>query len=100
TRRAPISSVRFCLTTNDEIKFGDIIIIYFVGHGSSYKKDDTYGIIETLCPTDRDIVDGNNAPIPDISDREFNTILSRIAEVEGHRITVILDCCHAGGALR
>ncbi len=40
----------------------------------------------------------NDEAIPDISDREFNTIQSRIAETKGHRITVILDCSYGGFA--
>ncbi|KAK0475409.1 caspase domain-containing protein [Armillaria novae-zelandiae] len=101
--RANIINALLSLATNDEIQRDDNIIIYFAGHGSYYppsEDDDTYGFIETLCPIDRDIMDENGKPIPDISDREFNVILSRIAEVKGQRITVILDCCHAGGASR
>ncbi|KAK0475408.1 caspase domain-containing protein [Armillaria novae-zelandiae] len=101
--RANIINALLSLATNDEIKKGDNIIIYFAGYGSYYppsEDDDTYGFIETLCPIDRDIMDDNGRPIPDISDREFNVILSRIAEAKGQRITVILDCCHAGGASR
>ncbi|KAK0462334.1 caspase domain-containing protein [Desarmillaria tabescens] len=101
--RANIINALTSLAANDEVKFGDIIIIYFAGHGSSYPPSEdgvTYGVIETLCPLDRDSLDAYGKPIPDISDREFNTILSRIAEAKGHRITVILDCCHHSGASR
>ncbi len=38
--------------------------------------------------------------MPDISDRELNTILTLISLSKGHRITVILDCCHSGGVSR
>ncbi|KAK0431410.1 peptidase C14, caspase domain-containing protein [Armillaria borealis] len=96
--RANIISALLSLATNAEIKDGDIIIIYFSGHGSSYSSPDDvaiYGDIETLCPMDRDII-VNNEAIPDISDRELHTILSLIAEHKRSRITVILDCCHGG----
>ncbi len=42
----------------------------------------------------------NLSIIPDISDREINIILKCICHVKGHQITVILDCCHSGGATR
>ncbi len=65
--------------------------------------------IEALCPIDRDTIrvsnDGkpvldDDKYVPDISDREFNTILTQISRVKGDCITVILDCCYSGGATR
>ncbi len=56
--------------------------------------------LEALCPIDRGTPDVDGAPISDISDREINTILDQISRVKGHQITVILDCCHSGGATR
>ncbi|PBK95123.1 hypothetical protein ARMGADRAFT_863898, partial [Armillaria gallica] len=91
---ANIIDALLSLATNAEIKDGDIIIIYFAGHGSSYPSPDDvaiYGDIETLCPIDRDII-VNDEAIPDIGDRELNAILSLIAEYKRSRITVILDC--------
>ncbi len=49
---------------------------------------------------DRDTIDSNGIPIPDISDWELDTILSILSRTKGHRITVILDCCHAGSITR
>ncbi len=49
---------------------------------------------------DRDCPDEDGNPVPDISDREFNSILTQICCSEGHRITVILDCSHAGRSTR
>ncbi len=49
---------------------------------------------------DRDMLDENGVTIPDISDKEFNSILSQISCSKGHHITVILDCCHAGSITR
>ncbi|KAK0429625.1 hypothetical protein EV421DRAFT_1682310, partial [Armillaria borealis] len=85
------------LITNPEIAYGDNIIIYYSGHGSYYpphmEEDGHNDYTETLCPIDRDTLDGNGVPIPDISDRELNTILTLISRAKGHRITLILDCC-------
>ncbi|KAK0443321.1 peptidase C14, caspase domain-containing protein [Armillaria borealis] len=96
------------LSTNSKIQRSDHIIVFFSGHGSSYAcssyfKDDIgrSGNVEVLCPMDRT---SRNVPhrsiIPDISDREINVILKRICHAKGHQITVILDCCHSGGATR
>ncbi len=56
--------------------------------------------VEAFCPMDRDSRDSKGVPIPDISDREVNTILSQIVNEKGSRITCILDCCHAGSITR
>ncbi|PBK65075.1 hypothetical protein ARMSODRAFT_838940, partial [Armillaria solidipes] len=91
------------LSTRHEIQHGDNIIIYFAGHGSSYKCSDYYieggtsaeGYIEALCPMDRTTSctdSSTNSSIPDISDREINTILTEISCTKGHHITFILDC--------
>ncbi|SJL14464.1 uncharacterized protein ARMOST_17921 [Armillaria ostoyae] len=99
-----------------EINHGDVIVIYFAGRSSSYSysdwEDNSYdadscGVpfsqgesIDALCLMDRDCPDDDGNPVPDISDREFNSILTQISRSKGHRITVILDCSHAGGATR
>ncbi len=107
--RANIIATLVSLINNPEIKEGDNIIIYYAGHGSSYEcseYDDvdeisfaSSGYIEALCPIDRD-TDAKSNTIPDISDREFNTILALISRAKGHHITVILDCCHSAGGSR
>ncbi|KAK0474986.1 hypothetical protein EDD18DRAFT_1019675, partial [Armillaria luteobubalina] len=97
------------LATDTQIERGDNIIIFFSGHGTSYyyPEDPQYnadGIpdangsspfafpMEALCPADRGKHEDLGKPIPDISDREINGILHRIARNKGHKITVILDC--------
>ncbi|PBK82928.1 hypothetical protein ARMGADRAFT_876482, partial [Armillaria gallica] len=81
------------LTTKPEIQYGDNIIIYFAGHGSSYKWGTSWeGCIEALCPMDRTSSSGTYDSIPDISDREINTILTEISRTKGSHITFILDC--------
>ncbi|KAK0475638.1 caspase domain-containing protein [Armillaria luteobubalina] len=102
--RAHIVGALRSLITNPAIAHGDNIVIYYSGHGSYYsphtEEDSEAGYIEALCPIDRDAPGDNGKPVPDISDREFNMILSLIAEAKGHHITVILDCCHSGGVCR
>ncbi len=103
--RAHIIDALLSLITNPEIAHGDIIIIYYAGHGSRYPlteddEDDETEYTEALCPIDREIPGENGKPVPDISDRELNTILTLISLSKGHRITVILDCCRSGGVSR
>ncbi|KAK0501833.1 caspase domain-containing protein [Armillaria luteobubalina] len=103
--------------TNPHIEYGDNIIIYYSGHGSHYSCSEYFynwetgsdngqaditgiGSIEALCPLDRNTLDANGTLVPDISDREINTILSQISRFKGRRITLILDCCHSGGMTR
>lgn len=101
--RTHITDMLLSLIDNPEINEGDNIIIYYAGHGSSYECSeyrDFDGYIEALCPIDRDACDANGNTVPDISDRELNTILTLISRAKGHHITVILDCCHSAGVSR
>ncbi|KAK0471526.1 hypothetical protein IW261DRAFT_833975 [Armillaria novae-zelandiae] len=107
--RANIVNALLDLSTNPDIRHGDNIIIYFAGHGTTYKCADyspyqekaatKLGSIDALCPLDRSSQDtaSHNKPdtndaeslgpsdthIPDISDREINAILTEIARNEG-----------------
>ncbi|KAK0222824.1 peptidase C14, caspase domain-containing protein, partial [Armillaria nabsnona] len=101
--RANIINALLSIIGNPGILVGDNIIIFYSGHGSRYPfegKGDRIEYIEALCPIDRDTIGDDGKPVPDISDREFNTILTQISRVKGHRITVILDCCHSGSVSR
>ncbi|PBK83576.1 hypothetical protein ARMGADRAFT_1136818 [Armillaria gallica] len=84
------------LMNNAEIQNGDNIIIYFSGHRSGYSTagycSNMNDSIEALCPINR--TEGNSSHIPDISDREINTILQNISHAKGHHITFLLDCSH------
>ncbi|KAK0442702.1 uncharacterized protein EV420DRAFT_1074251 [Desarmillaria tabescens] len=114
--RDNIVHVLHSLVNNPEINHGYNIIIYFAERGTSYSysdwEDNSYDAdrcsvpfsqwesIYALCPMDRDCPDSDGDPVPDISDREFNSILTQISRSKGHRIIVILDCSHAGTATR
>ncbi len=94
-----ILSVLLSLITNPDIERGDPIIIFFAGHGSRYamsnydddedsdfdeENEHSHGFVEALCPIDRDTIDSSGIPIPDISDRELNAILSILSRTKGH----------------
>ncbi|KAK0470864.1 hypothetical protein IW261DRAFT_1321334, partial [Armillaria novae-zelandiae] len=116
--RAKIVNALLRLSTNPDIQHGDNMVVYFAGHGtkydcdgySQYKGPAALGTIEALCPIDRGSQDttstkasdakddessvtGDAHAVPDISDREINTILTEIARNKGNRITFIVDCC-------
>ncbi|KAI0309267.1 hypothetical protein OF83DRAFT_1037241, partial [Amylostereum chailletii] len=85
---------------NPEIQYGDNMIFYFSGHGSSYRASECFtseagsvGSIEAICPADRGTSTHGQHGVLDISDRELNTIFSEISSLKGPNITVILDCC-------
>ncbi|KAK0455591.1 uncharacterized protein EV420DRAFT_1644378 [Desarmillaria tabescens] len=100
--RTNIVDTLYSLVNNPEIERNDNIIIYYAGHGTSYyceKHDlesqcDISCPIEALCPIDRDYQDSNGNWIPDISDRELNSLFTLISHAKGPNITFIADCCH------
>ncbi|PBK84347.1 hypothetical protein ARMGADRAFT_1088385 [Armillaria gallica] len=99
-----------------------IIIIYFTGHGTTYKCVEhpqykvgtaaALGNVDALCPVDHgpeptsraktpdtNVDDAkssisSNPQVPDICDREINAILTEIARTKGDHVTLIVDCCH------
>jgi Caspase domain len=83
------------------ISQGDTIIVYYAGHGSSYRTADVWpgsrNLIEAIVPVDRG--GSGREQVPDISDREISLFLEDLA-FKSNNITVILDCCFAGGITR
>ncbi|KAK0492687.1 caspase domain-containing protein, partial [Armillaria luteobubalina] len=103
--RANIVNALYNLIDNDEIQRGDNIIIYYAGHGSSYRCSQQCtrksscckaGIcpIEAICPIDCDTRNPSDSRcwIPDISDRELNALFAQISCTKGHKITFFADC--------
>jgi hypothetical protein len=107
SRSKILSTLYDHLRDNSSIVSKDNIVISFSGHGTSYDASTEFrsipggtGTIEALCPIDRGTKDATGNIIPDISDREINIILQEISLLRSRNITVILDCCYAGGATR
>ncbi|KAK0475671.1 caspase domain-containing protein [Armillaria luteobubalina] len=112
--RTNIVETLLSLVDNPQIEVGDNIIIYFSGHGSGYLPNEYYisddedsrilgGLddsVEAICPIDRDTIDNSGLRVPDISDREINSIFQQISRSKGHRITFFLDACHSGTHVR
>lgn len=99
--RQTMTNAFYALRDDERIQPGDNILIHYSGHGSSYDTRDYFqtfasrvGSIEAICPVDR------GPSVPDISDRELNSMLSELQAAKGANITVFFDCCHSGGSLR
>ncbi|KAJ7753237.1 caspase domain-containing protein, partial [Mycena metata] len=93
------------LIENININPGDAIIFYFAGHGSRVTAPDGWqsneDLIETICPYDQRVsVNGVVQGVPGIPDVTIAALLRELARKRGNNITVILDCCHSGGATR
>ncbi len=79
-----------------EAQAGDEVVFFYAGHGSQVRNTasaEADGLDETLVPAD--------APsgAPDLRDKELRDAFAAIART-GARLTVILDACHSGSALR
>ncbi|MEE8586385.1 MAG: caspase family protein [Acidobacteriota bacterium] len=94
TRQGILDAIREHLI--EPTRPGDEAVFFYAGHGSQVinplsdeldKKD------ESLVPSD------SIAAAPDIRDKELRRHFNRVID-QGGRVTVILDCCHSGSALR
>ena len=83
---------------SDEVASGDPVLIYYSGHAARLSAPGPEGAVfrEALAPLDYRTPSG--AP-QFLFDYEFNRLLARIA-ARTSDLTVILDCCHSGGAAR
>lgn len=82
----------------DEVGPQDRVFIYYSGHGTQLKVDGPNGVghvREALLPTDYVGIPTNQY----LFDWEFNALLARIV-ARTPAVTVVLDCCCAGGATR
>ncbi|PBK70876.1 hypothetical protein ARMSODRAFT_1017652 [Armillaria solidipes] len=77
------------LANNGAIDSGDQIMVFYSGHGTSYRCNDDFtttkiastGSIQAICPLDRDsAISPPPIKIRDISGREISVILSEIVE--------------------
>ncbi|KAJ7930626.1 caspase domain-containing protein [Mycena leptocephala] len=105
TRQDILHNFHSHLIENPNINPGDTIIFYFAGHGSRVAAPEGWqtndGLIETICPYDqRALVNGVEQGVPGIPDVTIAALLRELARRRGSNITVILDCCHSGGATR
>ncbi|KAI0030607.1 peptidase C14, caspase domain-containing protein, partial [Vararia minispora EC-137] len=100
--RSAVESLR----TNDVIKRGDPILIYYAGHGSTLPPPEGWPghDVEIQCLVGYDAFcserDGKYLVEGVVPDRTLAALLHRLADAKGNNITVILDCCHSGSGTR
>ncbi|MEQ8791504.1 MAG: caspase family protein [Pirellulaceae bacterium] len=74
----------------------DVLVFHFSGHGTQFEDrrpfDEADGLDEALCPHDA-LANGENL----LTDDALGLLLT---EIPARRITVLLDCCHAGTGIK
>jgi hypothetical protein len=71
---------------------GDVVLIYYAGHGSQVKNSRSYdgtGQDQTMVPSD----------LWDIRNKELAPLFNQLLD-NGVTLTLIYDCCHSGGIAR
>ncbi|KAF8608026.1 hypothetical protein BDV93DRAFT_434690, partial [Ceratobasidium sp. AG-I] len=112
TRQVIIDSFSSHLVNNPNINHSDPILIYFAGHGDSvaapaewYSSDGTCDMILPHDASWSNVQDDieNAAPpakinnfVHGIPDRTIGALISKLHQVKGDNITVILDSCFSG----
>ena len=97
TRDAIIDGFQDHLIENNNIEHGDIIIIYYAGHGSrttapnGWDADDNK--VETICPHDERTRDCNGDEIFGIPDRTISGLLRKLYKFKGDKI--VRMTCHS-----
>ncbi|KAF7366606.1 hypothetical protein MSAN_00918400 [Mycena sanguinolenta] len=107
TRRAIKRSLA-SLASDDRIRSGDSIVIFFAGHGAQAKAPPGWAAgghdarIEMILPVDFVSSTNDNEDWQGIPDITLAALLSKLAMVKGDNIvqTVIHDCCHSGSSTR
>ncbi|KAJ7185122.1 hypothetical protein B0H12DRAFT_988618, partial [Mycena haematopus] len=73
TRDKILSSFKENLINNRDIQSGDLIVIFFAGHGGRAKYPQA-GLVEILCPVDESLEDPAGNLIPGIPDFTINAL--------------------------
>jgi hypothetical protein len=99
-RDASYDNIIDALKVPESARIGDFIYIHFSGHGArtttvfpALKEGGADAVDEALVPSD--ITRGGNY----LRDLEIGVLLQAMVDA-GLIVTVILDCCHSGGAIR
>ena len=124
--RKNILSKLWSLHQDPRIRYGDTIVIFYAGHGSSYnirrlcfKKSGRNRInveevretlnpsgplMDAIAPVDRGEEDSDpdyiGTRVPDICDRELNAIFTLTRQKKGPNIVFIADCCYSASIAR
>jgi hypothetical protein len=102
TRDNILHAFRQHLVENGDIRSGDVVVIYYSGHGSQIpdeEGDEDDGLDETIVPCDAGPNRSRREDVLDISDDELSLMLDQLA-VRTRNINLIFDSCHAGTVSR
>jgi hypothetical protein len=96
TRSAIIDGFQRHLIENKNIEHGDIMIIYYAGHGSRATAPNGWvadeNKVETICPHDERTLDCNGEEIFGIPDRTISGLLRKLCKFKGDK--VVRMTCH------
>jgi hypothetical protein len=96
TRSAIINAFQHHLIENDNIEYGDAIVIFHAGHGGraaapkGWIADDHN--VETLCPYDERTVGHDGKEIFGIPDRTIGGLLRMLSRTKGNNIVRVVTC--------
>ena len=102
-RRRDIIDALRDIATNDQVKRGDPIIVYFAGYGAEiiYSEDDFKRTSQFIVPYDYSHQQGSE--VPAIPDQTIEALLGEVADVKGENIVSdfvreyirhLSDTCH------
>jgi hypothetical protein len=100
TREEILKAFRTHLVENQNIRQGDIVVVYYSGHGSYVKDmngDEESGYDQTLVPYDA----GRARPedVRDVTDDELALLLDNLS-LRTQNINLFFDSCHSGTVTR
>jgi hypothetical protein len=82
----------------DAAQPGDIVVLYFAGHGSRVRYDSDPGRIDNAIVP----YDARDGTVRDITDKELNARVRNMAARVGDAgaVTIVLDSCHSASGVR
>jgi Caspase domain len=97
TRSAIINAFQHHLIENNNIEFGDAIVIFYAGHGSRAAAPEGWVAhdknIETICPHDeRTVTSHDRKEVFGIPDRTIGGLLRRLSHTKGNNIVRVVTC--------
>jgi hypothetical protein len=102
TRDNILGAFRRHLIENRRLGAGDIVVIYYSGHGSQIPDEDgdeETGYDQTIVPCDAGLNRSRREDVLDISDDEISLLLDALAE-RTQNINLFIDSCHSGTITR
>ncbi|KAJ7431996.1 caspase domain-containing protein [Mycena galericulata] len=103
--RGAIKNSITALASDDSIRPGDPILIFFAGHGAKAKAPPRWTAsdktrIQMILPVDFKPETNRVEDWQGIPDITLAALLSNLAKAKGDNITVIHDCCYSGSSTR